>query len=525
MLATSWEHSLRANAARAADVLRYNWHLGVTAFGGPPVHFKIFHDRFVKRLRWIDEDMFQELFSISQALSGPASTKMLYCINLIQNGLLGAILAFFIWSLPGALGMYGLSVGVSAIGSSLPRAVYALLSGLNAATVGIIALAGVELSNKAITDKLTRTLVFLSAVAGMMYNALWYFPVLMCAAGCAAVVHDYRWVHKPARRAAGMVRALLGKRRERSSEGEGVDRGVELQATTTMATDRGKDIDTAGASSVAALRPSSPEQRATASTPSVLRSETPSQEAEVRRSLADSEPRVIPQGFRLNFSWKAGTGIIVAFFATFVGVMIARGVVKDLPILYNLFSNLYLAGTIIFGGGPVVIPLLREYIVAEGWVSPRDFLIGLAIAQSFPGPNFNFAVFLGGLTAINAGHSAIVGALIAYVGIFTPGIVLVHGTMGVWGALRSRPWVKAVVRGVNAAAVGLIYTAVYRIWQVGYLDEGFQSGRSLGDDPWWVVVTATAYVGGRYYGIAAPFAILLGAAMGLIRYGVVSGRE
>ncbi|KAK1969701.1 chromate transporter [Colletotrichum sublineola] len=527
MLAAAWEHRLRADAARAADVVRYNWHLGITSFGGPPVHFSIFHDRFVKRLRWIDEEMFQELFSISQALSGPASTKMLYSLNLIKNGLLGAILGFLIWSLPGALGMYGLSVGVSAIGSSLPRAVYALLSGLNAATVGIIALAAVELSNKAITDKLTRTVVFLSAAAGMMYNALWYFPVLMCAAGCATVVHDYRWVHKPARRVAGMVRALLGKRRKRSlGEPEGAEHGIELQATAATATDHGKETGSVGASSAAAPQPSSPNQRTVASAPSDPRLDTPSRGEEARHSLADSEPRVIPKEFRLeSFSWKTGMAVIGAFFVTFLGVMIARGVVKDLPILYNLFSNLYLAGTIIFGGGPVVIPLLREYIVAEGWVSPRDFLIGLAIAQAFPGPNFNFAVFLGGLTAINAGYSAVVGSLIAYIGIFTPGMILVHGTIGVWSVLRSRPWVKSAVRGVNAAAVGLIYTAVYRIWQIGYLDEGFQSGRSLGDDPWWVVVLASAYVGSRYYGMTAPFAILLGAVMGLVRYGVVSGRE
>ncbi|KAK1595472.1 chromate transporter [Colletotrichum navitas] len=525
MIAASWEHRLRADAARAADVFRYNWHLGVTAFGGPPAHFKIFHDRFVTRLRWIDEDMFSELFSISQAISGPASTKMLYCINLLENGKFAAILAFVIWSLPGALGMYGLSVGVSAIGSSLPPAVYALLSGLNAATVGIIALAAVELSNKAITDKLTRTIVFLSAAAGMMYNALWFFPSLLCAAGCAAIVHDYRWVHKPARRAAGMVRALLGKRRERSSrEAEGADRGVELQAAAATATDDGKDTGSVGASSSAAPQPSSPNQRTVASAPSGPRSGTPPREEEARRPLAESEPRVIAKGYRLESSTcKTGTAVIVTFLATFVVSMIVRGLVEDLPILYNLFSNLYLAGTIIFGGGPVVIPLLREYIVAEDWVSPRDFLIGLAIAQSFPGPNFNFAVFLGGLTAINAGYSAVAGSLIAYIAIFTPGMVLVHGTIGVWSVLRSRRWAKTAVRGVNAGAVGLIYTAVYRIWQVGYLDEGFQSGRSLGDDPWWVVITATAYTGGKYYGVAAPFAILLGAAMGLIRYGVVSG--
>ncbi|KAL0938314.1 chromate transporter [Colletotrichum truncatum] len=520
MHAPSWEGRLRQTADRAANVLRRNWHLGFTSFGGPPVHFKIFHDRFVLRLRWIDEQMYQELFSICQALSGPASTKMLYCINLIQNGFFGAVLAFFIWSLPGALGMYGLSVGVSNIGSSLPRAVYALLSGLNAATVGIIALAAVELSQKAITDKLTRTLVFLAAAAGMMYNALWYFPVLMVAGGCAAVVHDYRWVHKPARRVLAMVRAVTGKKRERSSRDEDA-RGVELQ--DSPGEDAGKGV--VGMSSATASRVSVPGQPNARESGDGAGQSAPSQDEDAtHRSIADSEPRVVPKEFRLDFSWKAGTAITLSFLLTFIVVMIVRGVVKDLPILYRLFSNLYLAGTIIFGGGPVVIPLLREYIVTENWVSPRDFLIGLAIAQAFPGPNFNFAVFLGGLTAINAGQSSIAGALIAFIGIFTPGIVLVHGTMGIWGVLRSRPWVKAVVRGVNAMAVGLIYTAVYRIWQVGYLDEGFQAGRSLGDDPWWVVITATAYIGGRYYGVAAPFAILLGAVMGLVRYGVVSGR-
>ncbi|KAM0326207.1 hypothetical protein ACHAQA_006804 [Verticillium albo-atrum] len=439
---------------------------------------------------------------------------MLYCINLLQNGLFGAVLAFVLWSLPGALGMYGLSVGVASIGDTLPRAVYALLSGLNAATVGIIALAAVELSQKAITDPLTRILVFLSASAGMMYNALWYFPVLMAAAGCAAVVHDYRWLHRPVRKVKHTLESCFGRKKEPAGPAaqESGDVGTELQNLPRQS-ETGKDsVPIDGRSSPSLTSRGGPVQD----------TREPSEVDTDAGSAAESEPRVVAQEYRLNFSWKAGTAVIGTFFATFLVVMVIRGVVTDIPILYNLFANLYLAGTIIFGGGPVVIPLLREYIVAEGWVSPRDFLIGLAIAQSFPGPNFNFAVFLGGLTAANAGHSAAVGAFIAFIGIFTPGMVLVHGTMGVWGVLRSRPWVKAVVRGINAAAVGLIYTAVYRIYLVGYIDEGFQSGRSLGDDPWWVVVTATAFVGGRYFGLAAPFAILLGAVMGLIRYGVVS---
>lgn len=428
---------------------------------------------------------------------------MLYCINLIHGGFFGALASFFIWSLPGALGMFGLAVGVASIGDTLPRAVYALLSGLNAATVGVIALAAVELSQKAITDPLTRILVFLSASAGMLYNSLWYFPTLMAIAGCAAIVHDYRWVHRPVRKVTHAFKSRL-----RRSDPEPSQRDQET----------------------AVAPPDDPPKRHSTEGRAGGPSETVSHEMQnigeasnaTEASATESEPRIVAQEYRLDFSWKVGASIIGFFFVSFIIVMVLRGVIRNQPILYNLFANLYLAGTIIFGGGPVVIPLLREYIVAEGWVSPRDFLIGLAIAQSFPGPNFNFAVFLGGLTASNAGHPAAAGSLIAFVGIFTPGLVLVHGTMGVWGVLRSRPWVKAAVRGINAAAVGLIYTAVYRISQVGYLDEGFESGRSLADDPWWIVVTATAFVGGRYFGIAAPVAILLGAVMGMVRYGIVS---
>ncbi|KAK7229937.1 hypothetical protein V2G26_002107 [Clonostachys chloroleuca] len=134
-------------------------------------------------------------------------------------------------------------------------------------------------------------------------------------------------------------------------------------------------------------------------------------------------------------------------------------------------------------------------------------MIGLAIIQAFPGPNFNFAVYLGSLTAINGGHNSAAGAVLGFLGLFFPGLITVHGTMGIWNAIRGWRWVKSALRGVNAAAVGLIYTAFYRLWQIGYNDEGFQQGTSLAVEPWWVVVTATSYV-----------AIIMGAVMGLIWY-------
>jgi chromate transport protein ChrA len=117
------------------------------------------------------------------------------------------------------------------------------------------------------------------------------------------------------------------------------------------------------------------------------------------------------------------------------------------------------------------------------------------------------------------GYNPAVGAVLGFIGIFLPGIVTVHGTMGIWGAIRGKRWVKSALRGVNAGAVGLIYTAVYRLWQIGYVDQGFEAGKSLGDDPWWVVVGVTSYVGGMWFNVSAPMAIVLGAVMGLIRYG------
>ncbi|OAA74560.1 chromate ion transporter [Akanthomyces lecanii RCEF 1005] len=477
---------------RLRSSVKQNWSLGFTSFGGPPVHFKI--------LQWIDEQIYQELFSVCQAVAGPASTKMHYCINLLHDGFLPAALSFFLWSIPGALGMFGLALGVSNIGESLPGPVYALLSGLNAATVGIIVLAAVQLSEKTITNKMTRLLVFGGGAAGLLYNSLWYFPLLMALGGIVSLVHDFRWLHRSFAAAVEVITT-------RSSRGRGVrsDAGQEEMDNISPQGVR-RDDYTANHDVVG-------DEMAVAR-------ELPMQ----TQDNSDDRVRVVPASHQLNMSWKVGVSIIALFLVSFIIVLVLRG--TDTPVrdslAFRFFANMYLAGTIIFGGGPVVIPLLREYVVAENWVLPRDFLIGLAIQQSFPGPNFNFAVYLGALVARNNGFNPVLGALLGFVGIFAPGMVLVHGTMGVWGAVRSSPGVKSFLKGLNAVAVGLIYTAVYRIWQIGYIDEGFQQGTSLAVEPWWVVVTATAYVGGYWFGVNPPTTIVLGCVMGLIWYGIVS---
>jgi chromate transport protein ChrA len=222
--------------------------------------------------------------------------------------------------------------------------------------------------------------------------------------------------------------------------------------------------------------------------------------------------------------------------------MTARGTLSPPPLELDLFTNMYLAGTIIFGGGPVVIPLLREYVVEPGWVSSRDFLLGLAIIQAFPGPNFNctlpnsssslpkltslkVAVYLGALTLSSStitNTDSSVGALLGFLGIFLPGLTLAIGVQSIWRVLRSKPLVVSLLRGVNATAVGLVFTAVYRLWEIGYLKgaNGGGSG-SLGEEPWWVVVVGITYSVVMWWRVPPAVAILGGAAAGVAWWGVV----
>jgi hypothetical protein len=96
--------------------------------------------------------------------------------------------------------MYGLAVGIQNLGKTLPGPVYALLSGLNAATVGIVAVSAVQLAEKAIHDKISRILIIVGACAGLCYNALWYFPVLMVIGGIAIALWD-GWMSSQVQRA------------------------------------------------------------------------------------------------------------------------------------------------------------------------------------------------------------------------------------------------------------------------------------------------------------------------------------
>lgn len=360
--------------------------------------------------------------------------------------------------------MYGFSVGVAHVGETLPQPVYALLSGLNAATVGIIALAAVRLAGKVITDKLTRFLVYLSAILGMLYTAPWYYPVIIAVAGLGTILWDLRWLHRSCASLRRFIPRPTFRRKmplkDREKDEYMRKHGSSLNIHLSKPLPHPPPAYHDHRSSMPYIEPATPvpvpylERHASVPIPpppsptSFITAPEPS-------SPAPSDPARQDVS---SMSWKTGTAIITLFLLTFILTLILHATTTPHTRPFSLFSSLYLAGTIIVGGGPVVIPLLREYIVTPGWVSTRDFLLAVAIQQALPGPNFNIVVYLGSLAVAGTSVPSYLGAMVAFVAMYAPGVFIVVGFMGLWRVLEGRKWFPAVLRGVSAGAVGLVCT-------------------------------------------------------------------
>lgn len=159
-------------------------------------------------------------------------------------------------------------------------------------------------------------------------------------------------------------------------------------------------------------------------------------------------------------SRKTGLAALVAFFALLAGLLLLQG---HMGHGVDLFAAFYRSGALVFGGGHVVLPLLREAFVAPGWVSDDVFLAGYGAAQAVPGPLFTFAAYLGAVAG--PAPNGIVGAIVGLIGIFLPGILVLIGTLPFWDALRQRADAQAAMRGINASVVGILGAALYSpVW-------------------------------------------------------------
>lgn len=164
---------------------------------------------------------------------------------------------------------------------------------------------------------------------------------------------------------------------------------------------------------------------------------------------------------RVPVSRRAGIVSLTLFALLLLGLPLLRTYTASPAIA--VFEAFYRSGALVFGGGHVVLPLLRDAFVTPGWVSDDSFLAGYGAAQALPGPLFTFATYLGAI-AKGSVHGA-VGAALGLVGIFLPGLLILLGTLPFWEALRARAGAQAAMRGVNASVVGILGAALYSpVW-------------------------------------------------------------
>lgn len=150
------------------------------------------------------------------------------------------------------------------------------------------------------------------------------------------------------------------------------------------------------------------------------------------------------------------TGIVAL--SVFVALLVIPWRAAGAGSLPDVFGLFYRAGSLVFGGGHVVMPLLQEGVVAPGWVTQEVFLAGYGAAQAVPGPMFTFAGYLG--AAMEAGRGGWVGGALALVAIFLPSFLLVVGVLPFWQRIAGVPRMRAVLAGINAAVVGLLLAAL-----------------------------------------------------------------
>jgi chromate transporter len=128
-----------------------------------------------------------------------------------------------------------------------------------------------------------------------------------------------------------------------------------------------------------------------------------------------------------------------------------------------LLDRFYRAGSLVFGGGHVVLPLLQQAVVPPGWIAPDAFLAGYGAAQAVPGPLFTFSAYLG--AAMGPAPSGVAGAVLCLLAIYLPSFLLLVGVLPFWDGLRRLAAVQSALRGVNATVVGLLLAALYTpVW-------------------------------------------------------------
>jgi chromate transporter len=268
--------------------------LGLTSFGGPIAHLGYFHEEYVKRRKWLDEQTYADIVALCQFLPGPASSQVGIAVGIARAGLLGGFAAWLGFTLPSALALIGFAFGVGTFAGATDAG---WLHGLKVVAVAVVAQAVWGMARSLCPDRGRATLAILASIVTLAWPT-----------------------------AVGQLSSII----------------------------------IAGAIG----------------------------------SVVFSEPALASLSHR-RFPVKKMTGIAawVIFFTLLLGLPLARQIWPGHGL--EVFDSFFRVGSLVFGGGHVVLPLLQTEVVGPGWVTNEQFVAGYGAAQAVPGPLFTFSAYLG----------------------------------------------------------------------------------------------------------------------------------
>ena len=351
------------NQGSFLEVLWVATRLGLTSFGGPIAHLGYFHEEYVKRRKWIDEQSYADLVALCQFLPGPASSQVSIAIGIARAGLPGGFAAWLGFTLPSALALIAFAFGIGAFANAADAG---WLHGLKVVAVAVVAQAVWGMARSLCPDRERATLAILASIVTLAW------PTAVGQLSSIAI--------------AGVVGSII------------------FPATVSSS------------------------------------------------SLS-----------HMRFPVEKRTGIAawIIFFTLLIGLPLLRQIAPSHAL--EVFDSFFRVGSLVFGGGHVVLPLLQAEVVGPGWVTNEQFVAGYGAAQAVPGPLFTFAAYLGAVMGTEP--NGWTGAFLTLVAIFLPSFLLVTGALPFWDLLRSVPVFQSALKGVNAAVVGLLLTALYTpVW-------------------------------------------------------------
>ncbi len=344
------------------EVLWVSTRLGLTSFGGPIAHLGYFHEEYVKRKKWVDEQSYADLVALCQFLPGPASSQVGIAIGIARARLLGGIAAWIGFTLPSALALIAFAFGIGAFARAADSG---WLHGLKVVAVAVVAQAVWGMARSLCPDRERATIAILASIVTLAW------PTAIGQLLSIAI--------------AGVVGLMI--------------------------------FPGTASSSLSHMR--------------------------------------FPVGK------KTGVAAWIIFFALLIGLPLVRQLAPSHAL--EVFDSFFRVGSLVFGGGHVVLPLLQTEVVGPGWITNEQFVAGYGATQAVPGPLFTFSAYLGAV--MGPEPNGWTGALLALVAIFLPSFLLIVGALPFWDILRSVPVFQSALKGINAAVVGLLLTALYKpVW-------------------------------------------------------------